>query len=296
MAKRNRHELPQFNDTVTCTSIVTPRSMAPIVEQLPSFEEPEEEPEPEETPDIVEISPTEFYKQFVEKTVDQANDLTNAEQRSESWKKAREYILTASNFGAATGNNPHMSPIALVKDKLWNEFQGNKFTEYGNLHEPDARSSFLEYIHTFDPGATLEERNLITTSDCPWLGVSPDNFLRWSDGTIDLVEYKCPYFLKEGHPYKQHPGNIPPYYYDQMQGILGYMNQFVKQSMQASWFVVWTPNLTFVTRLKYDADYWQSMYQKLHSWYFSLFLPSLTHKYNGLLTNGEIKPSSPLIV
>lgn len=302
MSKRARLELPHHNETVSFANVFTvplaPLASAVKIEQLPFAEEPADaEPEDLEDAIIDNLSPTEYYDIFVKKTPEEALAVSNAPQRSELWKQARESILTASNFGSATGNNPHMSPEALVKDKLWNEFKGNRYTEYGNEHEPDARNSFLQYIRDFDERARLEERNLITTSECPWLGISPDNFLHWSDGTIDLVEYKCPYFCNNpGHPYNKYTNNVPPYYYDQMQGIMGYMNQFGNMTIRRAWFVVWTPKLSYVTCFEYDPEYWTNMYQKLHQWYFCLFLPSLTHKHNGLLSPGEIKPNCPLVV
>lgn len=300
MSKRSRNEPHEDYETVCIPNVIKDE----LVTLSPTVPD-EEEDTVEDTIEIVQhdpISPTEFYDRFVKKTAEQLKQEQEAEQRSKEWLQAREVCLTASNFGTAAGRNPYSTPENLVREKLWNTFTGNAATEYGSLHEDDARISFETWFKQFEPESTLISKNLLRSIDCPWLGVSPDNILVHEDGTLDLVEYKCPAFRKYTieHPYNKYKYNVPEYYYDQMQGIMGYLNNDLKilgSKLTCAWFVVWQPKQTFITKIPFDQNYWTtSLYPKLHDWYFGLYLPALTHKYNGELDHGEIKANEPIEV
>ena len=84
-----------------------------------------------------------FYARFVDRTPEQCLEEMKAPQRSSKWLLARAHVITASSFGAASGNNPYCSPSDLILEKLWRTFVGNEYTQYGTFHEPDARNSFV---------------------------------------------------------------------------------------------------------------------------------------------------------
>jgi hypothetical protein len=108
------------------------------------------------------ISPTEYYDRFVKTTPEKLEIEQQAEQRSKEWLQAREVCLTASNFGTAAGNNPYSTPENLVREKLWTTFTGNAATEYGSLHEDDARKAFENWFKTFEPESSLVSKKFIT--------------------------------------------------------------------------------------------------------------------------------------
>jgi hypothetical protein len=204
------------------------------------------------------LSVKDFYMAYIARSPEQCASELAAPQRSLEWLNARRYAITASNFGSAVGHNSYQSPEALVHDKLWNSFCGNAFTQYGTFHETDAAESLklalnnqlrqtLETIYTLETihnkpniqnvmdasldSWTLMEFGLIKHHEQPWMAVSPDGILvlKGSHGNVSiLVEYKCPARLRDsdGHPYAKQPHNVPPYYMDQMQGIMGFFNKF----------------------------------------------------------------------
>lgn len=234
-----------------------------------------------------------FYDTYVARTREQVLSEEEAPQRSKRWLDARKYSLTASAFGAAVGSNPYMTSDELLHEKLWSTFKGNAATQYGSEHEVDAQASFEQFVHEFEPNARLESRNLMKSEVCPWLAVSPDNLLHREDGSIDLVEYKCPAYLRdtEHHPYRKYPHNVPPYYMDQMQGIMGYLNTYLNYDIQQAWFVVWQDKRTFVIKIPYNDDYFhETLFPQLKLWYFQKYLPALIHKHNGDIQQGETKP------
>jgi hypothetical protein len=269
-----------------------------------------------------------FYSRFVARTRQECLDELEAPQRSLKWLEARKYAITASIFGSAAGNNKYSSPKALVLDKLWNSFKGNTFTQFGTFHEPDARASFegliqgelrktLDLIHGSDNYSyELYETGLIKHHEQPWMAVSPDGILKLTSKertTYIVVEYKCPARLRdcEEHPYSKSPNNVPEYYMDQIQGIMGLFNKFpdllgqeenlqegpqlTGSGPQWAFFVVWQKHQFHVTLVPYKKDYYNlELEPKLRNWFFELYLPFAVLKHNGLLIENTMT-TAPII-
>ena len=253
---------------------------------------------------------TEFYNTFVKRTQAQCDEERNAKQGSSEWLLVRKLSLTASVFGAAAGSNPYQTPQKLLEEKLYGNFNGNALTAWGNEHEPHARESFVSWFHDYltaryraigrldKANFELKEDNAIKFEAEPWLAVSPDGILFFedADGTrkISLVEFKCP--TKDNtdpnqSPYSRYQDGLPSYYKDQVQGICGYLNEnkYSNIEIQDIWFVVWRPKNTWITHLKADSDYYKkSLKPKLFSWYFQMYLPALTKKYNNNNNDGVL--------
>jgi hypothetical protein len=255
---------------------------------------------------LTALTATQFYDKFVKRTQEECDEERSAKQGSKEWLEVRKLSLTASVFGAAAGSNPYQSPQDLLEEKLWGTFNGNALTVWGNEHEPHARESFLKWFKEFlsaryffagradsdNPIFELKEDNAIKFSAEPWLAVSPDGILYYedADGTkkVSLVEFKCPTRDNAANPlaspYAKYENCLPSYYKDQVQGICGYLNDnkyLTLGTIDDIWFVVWRPSKTWITHLKADSTYYTKILKpKLFSWYFKLYLPALTRKYN----------------
>jgi hypothetical protein len=106
-------------------------------------------------------------------------------------------------------------------------------------------------------------------------------------------EIKCPaakvkvfYSQKEEHTMY----GFPAMYYDQIQGAMA-INSW-------PWCdaVVFTPERTQVTRFYRNTAYWsKTLFPKLRSFYFDLFLPMLHKRVEGVLPYGEIVDLSPTV-
>jgi hypothetical protein len=153
----------------------------------------------------------------------------------------------------------------------------------------------------------------------PWMAVSPDGILSL-EGTHGvcyiLIEYKCPASKRHclSHPYKKYQHNVPEYYMDQLQGIMGLCNKFpylvtrentiniinnntinntiVSQALEFtnliikdSLFVVWQPNQAHVTRIPFNLEYYKKLENILHEWYFKEYILMAYKKHKGLLVN-----------
>jgi len=250
------------------------------------------------------ITVRDYFARFVDRSPEACAAEAAAPQRSVAWKEARKFALTGSDFGSASGSNPYCSPQDLVTKKLWNSFSGNNATKWGSTCEPLAGEAFLAWAKaTLDPEAKLHSFGLLKWSKTPWLAVSPDGVLEWTDKGVqvfDLVEFKCPTRIStEGHPYGKYSHDTPPYYRDQMLGIWGLANENEgividgePRKLRDAWFVVWQPTTLWVTLHTFSAADWSSLRVLLRKWYFGRFLPALVWHYHGLLEPGEAAPSS----
>jgi putative phage-type endonuclease len=263
------------------------------------------------------ILPSDFYEKFVKRTNEECKQEELSPQKSEQWLNARKYCITASSFGAAVGKSPYQSQNELIVEKLWNTFKGNSSTEWGNEHENHARESFFEWYckymeKNFDvkkESIEFLEKNLIKYFDEPWIGVSPDGIIKFTkNGQVyyELVEFKCPSYLKrtETHPYSKHEFNVPPYYYAQIQGIMGYLNSHASKAENfynsfftiKCWFVVWQPEKTWITLFEYNNEYYLDLHEKLKEFYFKKLLPAFVHRHNRLLSYGDFIPHEPITI
>lgn len=299
-AKRSEHPASWRAETPLLHHDVHPSGLSPFradaVERVEGM--------PVKTADEEDISVKQYFSRFVDRTEEQCFAESCAPQRSLEWKEARKFALTGSDFGSAAGSNPFCTPQQLVSKKLWDVFSGNDATKWGSHCEPLAGEAFLSWAQAeLDPEAKLHSFGLLKWSKTPWLAVSPDGVLEWTENGVrrfDLVEFKCPTRIStEGHPYGKYNQDTPPYYLDQMLGIWGLANENggiriddEPRELGASWFVVWQPTTLWVTKHSFSKEEWQGLRLKLRKWFFGSFLPALVWRFNGLLEHGDTAPTS----
>jgi len=276
----------------------------------------------------------EFYKKWIARTFEQCKEEYKAPQRSQQWLHARKHCVSASVFGAAVGNNSYQTPKDLIQEKLWNTFQGNSFTQYGSYHESDAAATFLICVQQGQPlhvtvqqlyknhfnilssqdifiDFKLHETGLFKSHHEPWIAVSPDGLLevRGAYGNmVILVEYKCPARARhsELHPYSKHLHNVPNYYMDQMQGILGLFDkcrdliQYEIEHVEpprSAFFVVWQPSQVHITLVPYEKYYFTDiLFPALKKWFFTQYLPFAFLKETDMLLPNSLYPIQTVVV
>lgn len=254
------------------------------------------------------LTPSQFFHKFVAKTEEQCLEEALAPQKSKAWLENRRLSLTASQFGSAAGLSPYQTPDELLNEKLWDSFEGNAATRWGSDHEVHAQETFKEWFYEYAASqnftdVVFTEPNLLKFQAEPWLAVSPDGIVTYTDkeGTrcTQLIEYKCPFYLRNTkvHPYSKHSVNTPPQYDAQIQGIMGYLNSHKSQEplFSSCWFVVWQPRITWITLRAFNSQFYSDLHDKLESWYFTRFLPALTLRHNGELPHGQIDRSCAIL-
>ena len=151
---------------------------------------------------------------------------TGLRQRSEAWVKARQHTIGASEIAVLTGASPFDTPSSLIREKLHApDLSNNVACAWGKLFESFAQA-YIEWNHnTFVFGNTI---SLNLAKDHPLYGkvtCSPDGYFQALDGSIVLLEFKCP--LKR----KIAVNKIPALYRDQVQTGLALSGEFVTKGL-----------------------------------------------------------------
>ena len=151
---------------------------------------------------------------------------TGLRQRSEAWVKARQHTIGASEIAVLTGASPFDSPWSLIQKKLHPpDLSKNIACAWGKLFEPFARA-YLEWEHnTHVFGNTI---SLTLAKDHPLYGkvtCSPDGYFQALEGSIVLLEFKCPFTRKIA------VHKTPAYYRDQIQTGLAFSGESVTKGL-----------------------------------------------------------------
>ena len=151
---------------------------------------------------------------------------TGLQQRSEAWVKARQHTIGASEISALTGASPFETPSSLVHKKLHPpDLSKNVACAWGKLFEPFVRSYLAWEHHTQVFGHTI---SLNLAKDHPLYGkvtCSPDGYFQALDGSIVLLEFKCPFKRKIA------VHKTPAYYRDQIQTGLALSGESVTKGL-----------------------------------------------------------------
>ena len=229
-------------------------------------------------------------------TWEEIMDIRAQQQQTEGWLDARKNRITASMFGAAAGHNPYCSPKQCAKSMLWKTFKGNNATRWGNGHEKEALKRYVDYVKSQPSTKSVEvlDSGLHVRFQKPYMGGSPDGivYLVHTNGVVEwrLLEIKCPYSKRNYLGIKRfYEPLIPHYYYDQIQGIMGILNENKEYSIKSADFVVWTPLGIRVSNHSFDFLYWKVLDETLEKFYLETFLPSYCLREQGKLYHGDLE-------
>ena len=151
---------------------------------------------------------------------------TGLQRRSTAWVTARQHTIGASEISALTRASPFETPTSLVHKKLHPpDMSKNIACAWGKLFEPFARA-YLEWKHHTQVFGNTISLNL--AQDHPLYGkvtCSPDGYFQALDGSIVLLEFKCPFKRKIA------VHKTPAYYRDQIQTGLALSGEFVNKGL-----------------------------------------------------------------
>ena len=151
---------------------------------------------------------------------------TGLVQRSTAWVKARQHTIGASEIAVLTGASPFDTPSSLIRKKLHApDLSKNVACAWGKLFEPFARA-FIEWNHNTQVFGNTISLNL--AKDHPLYGkvtCSPDGYFQALDGSIVLLEFKCPFKRKIA------VNKIPAHYRDQVQTGLALSGALVTKGL-----------------------------------------------------------------
>ena len=151
---------------------------------------------------------------------------TGLVQRSSAWVKARKHTIGASEIAALTRSSPFDTPASLVRKKLHPpDLSQNVACAWGRLFESFARE-YIEWKHNTKVFGHTISLNLAKTH--PLYGkvtCSPNGYCQTLDGSIALLEIKCPFTCKIA------VNKIPVLYRDQVQTGLALSGELVTKGL-----------------------------------------------------------------
>lgn len=178
--------------------------------------------------------------------------IRDIQQGSDEWLELRLGKITASKLsdvmskgrGSAPSKTRASYMLQLAAEKLTGQPEdsfSNKYMEWGNECEPQARS-----MYEFDSGNDVEEVAFVEHDE--WFGVSPDGLV----GDNGLLEIKCPKTTTQIERYLA--GVFPSAYKAQVQG------QLLATGREWCDFVSFDPRISgeasyFCIRVERDEDY-----------------------------------------
>ena len=151
---------------------------------------------------------------------------TGLVQRSKAWVKARKHTIGASEIAVLTGASPFDTPESLLRKKLHPpDLSNNIACAWEKLFEPFARA-YIEWEHNTQVFGNTISLNL--AEGHPLYGkvtCSPDGYFEAFDGSIVLLEFKCPFKRKIA------VHKIPALYRDQIQTGLALSGELVTKGL-----------------------------------------------------------------
>ena len=167
-------------------------------------------------------------------------------QRSKAWVKARKHTIGASEIAALTGASPFDNPASLVRKKLHpQDLSKNVACAWGRLFESFARA-YIEWKHNTQVFGHTISLNL--AKDHPLYGkvtCSPDGYFQALDGSLVLLEIKCPFKRKIA------VNKIPALYRPQVQTGLALSGELVTKGL----FVDCCFRMCSLSQLGMNLDY-----------------------------------------
>ncbi|KAL7302499.1 hypothetical protein TKK_0005142 [Trichogramma kaykai] len=123
------------------------------------------------------------YKDICEKTA----------KSHDFWLQQRQYRITGSMcyivYTYSSCKRPNW-PNKCSTLFTPNDYK-NKYMEYGNKTEPEARQAFIKNTNFI-----VKEVGLVISKSNPWMGYSPDGIIFQNGKPTALLEIKCPYIGK----------------------------------------------------------------------------------------------------
>ena len=254
-------------------------------------------------------------------TLDKARDLLTVSQRDPAWFAARRLRFTGSRFGTLAGNNPYSSPNSVYKDMLWPRpsFTNadmqvrdscspappcDPLMQRGIDLEPVCRD---RYIAALPPGTRCDVPGLVvTTPDTDpdgiyrAFGYSPDGILCLPDGTLELLEIKCPRGFYSNSTRgsctvqridEQGTVAIPHQYFDQIQGGAALLRQIHgEQHFGRLHFVQLVGDEMRSAVVAFDPEYAGRLMRGLAAQWEAQLLPRLLLQAAGHIRDGDVDP------
>ena len=118
---------------------------------------------------------------------------TRDQAKSKTWFLYRAGRVTASKFKAAAHTDLSQPSQSLINSVCYPERYkfSSKATRWGCDHEKTAREAYFHKVVLCHLNLTITDRGLVIHPDYPYLGATPDGFVKCSCCGCGVIEIKC---------------------------------------------------------------------------------------------------------
>lgn len=210
--------------------------------------------------------------------------MTIGQRDNPVWMDARQWRITASNFGRVCNRNFRVLYPPSLRKMILGDY-GHPISDainWGCEHENAALEAYQQRT-----AIEVDVCGLFLSIEFPFLGATPDGLMYTGLGMIAVVEVKCPYKHRNstiidackdskfcltisdlGEPRLKRNHD----YYYQIIGQLGITGA------EYCDFVVWTLLDMHIERVFMDADVWQDITKKLKEYYYTELGPEIIQR------------------
>ena len=243
-------------------------------------------------PEINELHTTiTAFKESLKTSPEQVRQIernTQLQSQSKLWFSVRQYRITASLFGEIFHRRSDTPPDNLVLKILQQKQFSSPAVQWGKENESAACREYVTFQHmNGHPDLVFTQSGFFISEEYPFLGATPDGLIYdpSSSQPFGFLEIKCPFSHRNVTPtaacdtskfYCTLSGDGQQIslkrnhrYYAQVQGQMAIGGR--------PWcdFVVYTTMGIGVERIPFDQSYWDTLLQKLISFYDCCVAPEL---------------------
>ena len=198
-------------------------------------------------------------------------EMTIGQRENPLWMDARQWRITASNFGRICNRKHELYPPSLFKLLLGDYgCPASHAILWGVQHESNA----IECLESTRK-VHVEQCGIYISHQLPFLGATPDGIIYGKDGCIHIAEVKCPFKHRESSI--EEACKDPSFCLEKKDGKIllkrshNYYYQVIGQlgitGAVSCYFVVWTLNDVFIEEVILDKEFWSCMQHILKSFY-----------------------------
>ena len=205
---------------------------------------------------------------------------TRAQADCDRWRKERKFRFTASRFHLISRRQRHHETFA--KDLMSPKHFTSRHTVHGQKYEGTAIHEYQKYMTAQKTPVRVLKCGVVVSSEMPVLAASPDGKVIdfGCSQPFGIIEVKCPSTKSAVTPLDACSDpkffcakvdnhcclKIDQEYYAQVQGQMAITG--------AAWcdFIVYTFKGMSIQRIVFDQHYWDTLKQKLQSYYFQNFI------------------------
>ena len=216
---------------------------------------------------------------------------TRGQSHSKLWFQQRAGRVTESKLKTAVCTNKSQPSMSLIKSVCYPESDcfKSKATSWGCEHEKTAIEAYVAQETSKHKRFEISDNGFVIHPSYPFMGSSPDSFVKCDCCGKGVIEVKCPYSCKQKSVNKKAAEDSQFFLKEDLSGNLHldiYHAYYFQVQAQMKFccasyanFVVWTEKQWFVQRIYPDEPFISNVLESCNTFIKIGILPEIIGKY-----------------